>query len=131
MPGSVTPKLRQDLVWGSPEWIASFVRCTYVEGFFGNVKMTSCGNVKRGWCRVVGLVKTSILASCVAAATNIRLLRSWAESAGDHDDPLCVPLPLDDGFEELTAEQVPLLKRSVQSPRAGPASSPLDTSANA
>ncbi|HEU4675330.1 MAG TPA: hypothetical protein VFS29_05050, partial [Motilibacteraceae bacterium] len=38
VPGDVTPKLRQQLRWGSPEWITSFSRRTHVEGGFGNLK---------------------------------------------------------------------------------------------
>ena len=38
-----------------------------------NMKNPSSENVRRGWCRVVGIVKTSILAACAVAATNIRL----------------------------------------------------------
>ena len=121
IPGTVTPKLRQDLVWGSPEWIASYSRRTHVEGYFGNLKQPTSGNVKRGWCRVVGIVKTSLLAACAAAATNMRLLRTWAEKRGGYDDALCAPLPQDHGFEELTEEEASALKRSSRPPRAGPA----------
>ncbi len=87
IPGTVTPKLRQPLYWGSPEWIESYSRRTYVEGFFDNMKNPSTENVRRGWCRVVGMVKTSILAACEVAATNIRLLRSWAVGR-DVTDPV-------------------------------------------
>lgn len=97
-------KLAQRHYWGSPEWIASFSRRTHVEGYFGNLKNTSAGNVKRGWCKVVGIVKTAILLACAVAATNISLLRTWAERTGDITDLLCAPDPPDHGYEELTPE---------------------------
>jgi len=66
---------------------------------------TSGGNIKRGWCKVVGIVKTSLLIACAVAATNIALLRTWAERTGYTDDPLCLVDPPDFGFEELTGEE--------------------------
>ncbi|MBC7677394.1 MAG: hypothetical protein H7233_00140 [Pseudorhodobacter sp.] len=36
----------------------------------------------------VGIVKTSLMVTCVAAGANLRLLRKWAGRAGDHTDPL-------------------------------------------
>lgn len=105
IPGHVNAKLAQRHYWGDDEWIASFSRRTHVEGFFGNLKNTSGGNIKRGWCKVVGIVKTSLLIACAVAATNIALLRTWAERTGYTDDPLCLVDPPDFGFEELTGEE--------------------------
>ena len=101
IPGSVTPKIRQRLYWGSPEWIASFNRRTYIEGIFGNLKSPKTENVRRGWTFVVGIVKTSLMVGCVAAAANLRTLRAWAARTGDHTDPLTVIDPVSAGFEEL------------------------------
>ena len=106
------------LYWGSPEWIESYARRTYVEGFFGNMKNSSPENVRRGWCRVVGIVKTSILAACEVAATNVRL-RSWAEGR-DFTDPLCRPDDPDHGFEELTAAASAAVRDRLLPSRAGP-----------
>lgn len=103
IPGDVTPKIRQILYWGSDEWIKSFSRRTHVEGIFGNMKNPKTENVKRGWCFVVGLVKTSMLLAFKAAATNIRLIKKWAERTSDYTHPLTEPEPPDHGFEELDA----------------------------
>lgn len=99
--GDVLAKLRQEHPWGTPEWTASQSRRTQVEGFFGNLKNSSTGNIKRGWCRVRGLVKTSLMFVCAAAATNIRLLRVWAKRVGYSGELLCEPDDADYGFEEL------------------------------
>ncbi len=108
IPGTVTPKLRQalqPLYWGSPEWIESYSRRTYVEGFFGNMKNPSAEDVRRGWCRVVGIVKMSILAACAIAATNLRPLSKWSKKVPGFVDPLCAADPPDHGFEELTESE--------------------------
>lgn len=91
IPGNVTPKIRQRLYWGSAEWIASFNRRTYVEGSYGNMKNPNTENITRGWCCVVGLVKTSLLLAVAVAASNIRLLRAWAKRTGDITDPISTP----------------------------------------
>lgn len=101
IPGYVTPKIRQRLYWGSPEWIASFNRRTHVEGSYGNLKNTNTENITRGWCCVVGLVKTSLLLAVAAAASNIRILRGWAKRTGDITDPMSVPEPDYQPWEEV------------------------------
>ncbi len=101
IPGTVTPKQRQRLYWGSDAWITAFARRTHVEGVFGNMKSSKGSNLRRGWIYVVGIVKTSIMLACVAFATNLSLLRAWSERTGDVTDPLCQPLPGSRGFEEL------------------------------
>lgn len=105
IPSAALAKLRQKHYWGSPEWIESFSRRTHVEGFFGTLKSRSATAITRGWCRVAGLVKTSFLAACAAAATNIRLLRAWSAKTGDITSPLTAPLPESFGFEELTGPE--------------------------
>ena len=104
IPGTVTPKTRQKLAWGSEDWQESYKRRTHVEGAFGNWKSPKTSRVQRGWIYVVGLVKTGIMIACVAFATNMRLLRRWSERTGDITDPLTKPLPESLGFEELDAD---------------------------
>ncbi len=74
IPRKALAKRGQRHYWGSDGWIASFNRRTHVEGAFGNLKNPSTENVRRGWCRVVGIVKTSIFTACAVAASNIRKL---------------------------------------------------------
>jgi hypothetical protein len=103
VPGPVLVKLRQRDPWRSPKWIDSYARRSAIEGIFGNLRSQSTQNIKRGFCRVVGLVKTSLMLAFEAVAANIRLLRKWAKRFGRTLDPLCVPFPADHGFEELDA----------------------------
>ena len=106
IPGDVTPKIRQRLYWGSVEWIKSYNRRTYVEGSYGNLKNPDTENITRGWCRVVGLVKTGILLAAAVAASNIRLLRLWAKRTGDFTAPISAPDPDYQPWEEVDADGV-------------------------
>lgn len=101
IPGWVTSKLRQRHTWGTDPWIESYSRRTHIEGFFGNIRDASNQNISRGFCRVVGLVKTSLMVAFVVMAANLRILRQWAKRVQDFSDPLCVTYPEDQGFEEL------------------------------
>jgi hypothetical protein len=101
IPGAVLVKLRQRDPWRSPKWIDSFARRSAIEGIFGNLRNQSTQNIKRGFCRVVGLVKTSLMLTFEVVAANIRLVRKWAKRIDLTTEPLCVPFPTDHGFEEL------------------------------
>ncbi len=101
IPGWVTSKLRQRHTWGSDAWIESYARRTHIEGFFGNLRDPSNQNISRGFCRVVGLVKTSLMVTFEVMAANLRILRQWAKRVQNFSDPLCVEYPEDQGFEEL------------------------------
>jgi hypothetical protein len=101
IPGPVLSKLRQRDPWGSPKWIDSYVRRSAIEGIFGNLRNQSTQNIKRNFCRVVGLVKTSLMLTFEVVAANIRLVRKWAKRTGLTTDPLTVAFPPDHGFEEL------------------------------
>jgi hypothetical protein len=60
-------------------------------------------NIKRGFCRVVGLVKTSLMLTFQAVAANIRLIRQWSRRTGDETDPLSELMPENFGFGSLTS----------------------------
>jgi hypothetical protein len=101
VPGAATDKLRQQEYWGSTAWWASYARRTHVEGIFGNLRSPDTQNIKRGFCRVYGLVKTSLMLTFEAMAANIRLLRTWSKRTGDVSDPLSAPYPQHYGHEEI------------------------------
>jgi hypothetical protein len=101
IPGWVTSKLRQRHVWFSDPWIEPYTRRTHIEAFFGNMRDASNQNISRGFCRVVGLVKTSLMVTFEVMAANLRILHQWAKRVQDFSDPLCVEFPEHQGFEEL------------------------------
>ena len=82
VPGEVDYKSRQRHYWGSRDWISSFSRRARVEGWFGNLKDRSREALTRGGFRVMGLCKSSLMLGIYAAATNLRLLETWAARAG-------------------------------------------------
>ncbi len=97
-------KLAQRDYWGSPEWQASYGRRAHVESIFGNLRNPSTQNIRRGFCRVMGLIKTTLMLAVEVMAANLRLVREWAKRTGENSDPLHEPFPEDHGFEEIDAE---------------------------
>ena len=64
----------------------------------------STQNIRRGFCRVMGLIKTTLMLAVEVMAANLRLVREWAKRTGENSDPLHEPFPEDFGFEEIDAE---------------------------
>ncbi len=91
----------------------AFSRRSRVEGWFGNLKSDSTEALNRGAFRVVGICKTSIMLTVYAAATNLRLLRTWAGRQYGTDDllPLLTLNPLG-----LTASLAVTLPHSTADP---------------
>lgn len=106
LPGTVTPKVRQRLYWGSEEWIRSFARRTHVEGAFGNIKNRNTENISRGWLQVSGHARTTLMLTLAAVAYNLRIARKWNAETGASEDPLLQPDPAFHGWRELTADEV-------------------------
>jgi hypothetical protein len=104
LPGTVTPKVRQKLYWGSPRWIRSFARRTHIEGVFGNLKNRNTENVTRGWIQVTGHAKTSLMVAVAATAYNLRVARKWNAETGLSEDPLLQPDPEFYGWREVDAD---------------------------
>ena len=102
--GAALVKLAQRDYWGSPEWQASYGRRAHVESIFGNLRNPSTQNIRRGFCRVMGLIKTTLMLAFEVMAANLRLVREWAKRMGENSDPLHEPFPEDFGFEEIDAE---------------------------
>lgn len=101
VPASVSPKLRQQARWGSPEWIASYARRSRVESSFGLLKSPKHGGVKRGWTQQVGIVKTTLLLAIAVVSTNLHQVLLWAKATGNTDDPLTQMHVPDVAFEEV------------------------------
>ena len=102
--GAALIKLAQRDYWGSPEWQVSYGRRAHVESIFGNLRNPSTQNIRRGFCRVMGLIKTTLMLAVEVMAANLRLVREWAARTGENSDPLHEPFPEDFGFEEIDAE---------------------------
>jgi hypothetical protein len=83
---TVSPKLRQRDRWGTPAWVISYNRRSRVEASFGLLKNDATSNVKRGWTRQVGVIKTTQLLAVAHAASNLRQLLTWSRETGDVTD---------------------------------------------
>ncbi len=86
-------KLWQQDYWGSKNWVLSKNRRTFVEGAFGNVKNPSTENLCRGFFRITGLGRVTLLVGIALVAHNMRQLRNWHERTGNGDPthPLLQP----------------------------------------
>lgn len=115
IPMTAAAKHRQDMYWGSDEWIRDYSRRTDVESAFGQLVGPDGGHVVRGWTRVMGIVKTTIMLTAAVIAVNIRALRAWARRTGDMTNPLTQELPASLGWEELDVIE------DVAGPNAPPA----------
>ena len=101
VPMTVSPKLRQRERWGTPAWIISFNRRSRVEATFGFLKNDATSNVKRGWTRQVGIIKTTLLLAVAVTASNLRQLLTWSRATGDVTDPLTLMEVGPVSFEEI------------------------------
>jgi hypothetical protein len=101
VPMTVSPKLRQRERWGTPAWVISYNRRSRVEGGFGLLKNDTTGNVKRGWTRQVGIIKTTLLLAVAVTASNLRQLLTWSRATGDVTDPLTAMEVGPAAFEEI------------------------------
>ena len=101
VPMTVSPKLRQRERWGTPAWVISYNRRSRVEGGFGLLKNDATGNVKRGWTRQVGIIKTTLLLAVAVTASNLRQLLTWSRATGDVTDPLTLMEVGPASFEEI------------------------------
>jgi hypothetical protein len=101
VPMTVSPKLRQRDRWGTPAWVISFNRRSRVEASFGLLKNDATYNVKRGWTRQVGIIKTTLLLAVAVTASNLRQLLTWSRETGDVTDPLTLMEVGPVSFEEI------------------------------
>jgi hypothetical protein len=68
---------------------------------FGLLKNDTTGNVKRGWTRQVGIIKTTLLLAVAVTASNLRQLLTWSRETGDVTDPLTLMEVGPVSFEEI------------------------------
>jgi hypothetical protein len=95
IPGPALSKLLQREFWGSPEWIQSCLRLNHIACIFGNLRSQSTQTIQRGFCRVMGIVKTSLMMTVevAVAVANMRIPRHWAKRNDLTTEPPCQPVP--------------------------------------
>jgi hypothetical protein len=83
-------KYHQEHYWGSPQWLRSWNRRTYVEAAFGNMKNYATGNIHRGYMQFTGQALITLGLTAAVVAYNVREMENWHARASKHcpDNPL-------------------------------------------
>jgi len=100
----VQVKFRQEHVWGSPQWQASYARRARAEGAHGILKSIDTGAIRRGFIRYRGIVRTGLMLGLAVMATNLRSLERWLRSTGEALHPVMAIDTRGHGFVELDAD---------------------------
>ena len=79
------PRERQPEPWRSTAWATAYFRRVGVESLNAELK-THRMDLRRGFTRVFGAIKNTLLLAFAFAATNIRILREW-HAKRDLPDP--------------------------------------------
>jgi len=70
------PRERQDAAWGSTDWATAYYRRVGIESFNAELK-THRLDLRRGFTRVFGRVKNTVLLAFAFAGVNVRILAAW------------------------------------------------------
>ena len=82
LPEAAQGKNRQKYRRGSDDWIREYVRRTYVEAGFGELRNPALGAHARGKFAVIGIIKVTLMLAALVAASNARRLVAWAQRTG-------------------------------------------------
>jgi hypothetical protein len=74
-------KSHQEEYWGTPAWLASFDRRTYVEGAFGYMKNHHSGNIHRGFMCFTGMPLVTLAVTAAVVNFNLDELENWFDRA--------------------------------------------------
>lgn len=70
------PRERQEAAWGSTDWVSAYYRRVGIESFNAELK-THRLDLRRGFTRVFGRVKNTVLLAFAFAGVNVRILAAW------------------------------------------------------
>jgi len=112
----IAMKMSQKNYWGSKAWRLNYNRRTYIESCFGVFKSPTGTGHYRGTHQFQGLPLVTIAIAVSAAATNMRLLRSWHEQTalGDPEHQLLIPDAEFFGLKELTQTSARLIDQAAR-----------------
>jgi hypothetical protein len=112
----IAMKMSQKHYWGSKAWMLNYRRRTYIEGCFGVFKSATGTGHDRGSHQFQGMPLVTIAIAVSAAATNMRLLRSWHEQTalGDPEHQLLIPDAEFFGLKELTQTSARLIDQAAR-----------------
>jgi hypothetical protein len=78
VPATVAAKTQQKHDYPSAEHRRSYARRSAAERSFARVFDPATTDIKRGWCRLMGLTPNALFLACAFAVTNIRVADSFA-----------------------------------------------------
>lgn len=85
VPGSVAAKTAQKHDYPSASHRASYARRTASERSFSKVCDPASNDIKRGWCRLMGLTPNAIMLTCVFIVANIRTTDAFAARQAENE----------------------------------------------
>jgi hypothetical protein len=71
----------------------SYARRTGAERGFATIKDPASNDISRGWCRLMGLTPILLLATCLLAARNQRIIAAWTARQDDSTQRAAAGLP--------------------------------------
>ena len=93
VPPTVNAKTAQKHDYLSRAWRRSFARRTAAERSNARVKDPATIDVDRGWCRVMGLVPTSLFVACALVVRNLAVADAFEQRRADDERRLAAGLP--------------------------------------
>jgi hypothetical protein len=93
VPPGVHAKTAQKHDYPSKAHRRSYARRTGAERGFGTVKDPASNDISRGWCRLMGLTPILLMAACLLAVRNQRILTAWHARQQDNARRATAGLP--------------------------------------
>ncbi len=93
VPPEVTAKTAQKHDYPSKAHRRSYARRTGAERGFATIKDPASNDISRGWCRLMGLTPLLLIATCLLAVRNQRILAAWNARQDDNARRAAAGLP--------------------------------------
>jgi hypothetical protein len=93
VPPEVAAKTRQKHDYPAKAHRRSCARRTGAERGFATAKDPASNDISRGWCRLMGLTPLLLLATCLLAVRNQRILTAWTARQQDNARRAAAGLP--------------------------------------
>jgi len=102
-------KMHQEHYWGSPEWQSDWSLRSRVEGMNSQLKESQLTGIRRGWMRVVGQIKCTLLVTLAAVALNVHRIRDWLITNGENLDSVINGIADSEPDTVISQANLPLL----------------------
>lgn len=89
----VNAKTRQRHGYPGPEHRRSYRRRTSAERAYASLSDVSTGGIRRGWCRLFGLTKNTVMYALAVVARNLRIVESFERARAERERRQSMGLP--------------------------------------